>query len=507
MNLTELLALSRGAANAEVRKSLYGTWGAQKRSDAYRIAFERAKAIRDNANSTQEERAEMAHLLDVCDELRAIVAEDTAVAQRFQVNEQFDNAPAGRTNFFGPAATPSQQRSSDPGPSNPTENRDPNTPEIRWNQGDSEDMPVIYGRTPDGRMIARFTNPYALGLTPELQRAISEPSYRDAFLRLQGGIGDEADRRTVEGPSAQFRALNGNQEGDGGVLIPAVIQARVLERLADPSTLLGNYTQVNAGGPEVIYPKFLGGDDVASSGLALQWPGDTGTTTEDTSLEAWGTKNIPIHRYAIEVRAARNWLEDTNDPISWLASKISDCHRLGLLEVTTTGNGIGKPRGYMDGAGNTGRPEVVNINDPIDHIGLLAIMGELPEQYEEDAIFVSKRITAFQRLYAIEDTAGNLIGGLAQVNDGGLATKRVPQIFGVRNVFNPYMPALGAGNQPLSFGDMKGYIFALRKAMTMEILTDATLQRKDIRAWYVRGRVGGDVGEEWRIKVGQQTDR
>lgn len=407
--------------------------------------------------------------------------------------DTFDTAPVESRNIFGRTnGRPQEQRADEP--------------QVDWN--DTESMTLITGRTADGRPIARYANPSAMGIGEGLQRTISEPTYRDAFLRFAAGVGDSADRRTLEGPAAQFRVLNSGQEGDGAALLPTVIQARVLQRLADPNNTLGYFTQVGALGSEVVYPIFRGGDDTASSALALQWLGETGSVANDTSLENWGEKQINVHRYGLEVRASRTWLEDANDPVTWMAGKIADCARLGLMSVTTTGDGVGKPRGYMSGVGDSNRLESVNINDAIDGDGLLAIIGELPEQYDsERAIFITKRVTAFQNLYTIKDSNGAYIGGLAQINDGGIATRRQAQIFGYRNVFNPYMAAYAADAHPLAFGDFSGYVFANRKVMTMELLTDATLQRKDIRAWYIRGRCGGDVAEDWMMKAGKVHDR
>lgn len=65
------------------------------------------------------------------------------------------------------------------------------------------------------------------------------------------------------------------------------------------------------------------------------------------------------------------------------------------------------------------------------------------------------------------------------------------------------MPAVGATNYPLIYGDLRGYLIVDRVGMSVERVQDADTAGKNKVAFFARRRLGGEVIEPYRIVAHQ----
>jgi HK97 family phage major capsid protein len=445
MNLQELLALSRGAANAETRKSLYGTWGAQKRGDAYRLAFNRAKEIRDNPDATAEERADMSHLLDVCDELRGIVAEDDALANRFSVNEAFDNQPAAR--FFGSTPGTPTGRGSDHGAGAPE-----GVPAATRTRGErvGTDLVQIGGRAIDHE---------GFGISERTFNAIRERDYERAFLRNLCGRADQQDRSV----------LAVGIDVDGGYLAPPQVLNEVVGPDPYPSSLLDAVRTIPTTAGSFMVPKnnYTGSDIYNSPYRKTRTSGVSGAS-EQSALQ-FGMIEVPMHESMIEVPIPRAFLEDVGMIRSYAIEMMREAYRLGTEYEIALGTGIGQPEGIMTNSGSTGKVQEYNVGTSPDAVKWMKLFREVPVMYRANAkLMISD--AAYQDVETVQTTDGAFPFAVVNLTTSAATNGPTERYRGKPIGFTPFYADYSNGNKVATWGDhSRAYYYGLRLGVTFGI--------------------------------------
>jgi len=158
--------------------------------------------------------------------------------------------------------------------------------------------------------------------------------YKAAFLRYI-----RKDDKVLSGDES--KALSVGSDPDGGYVVYPDMSGRIVTRLFETSPVR-SYASVQLISTDAL--EGIHDVDEAASG----WVSETGARTETATpqLDVW---RIPVHEQYAEPRATQKLLDDAAiDMEAWLAAKVAD--KLARTENTAfvSGNGIGKPRGFLD---------------------------------------------------------------------------------------------------------------------------------------------------------------
>lgn len=316
-------------------------------------------------------------------------------------------------------------------------------------------------------------------------------------------------RRASQQMGGHFCAeMEVGSDSNGGFLAPTTMLSRVQRRLFETSEVRAVAEVLNISTNDLEIP--LDVDDATSGG----WVAEKAARTE-TATPQVGKQKIETHEQFANPRITQTLLDDAAvDIIAWLSNKISD--KLIRFENSgfVTGNGAGKPKGFMAYAADSvttadasrdwgvlqhvvsgaaaGFPEDTSGADNFN--ALIDLIAELKPQYRANGRFgMSRRSEATVRKG--RDANGQYLTSFTQVREGVFGF----QIFGhpVSNFED--MPAFGSGLFPIAFGDFRaGYLIVDR--MGVRILRDPYTAKPFVQ-FYTTKRVGGDVIDFDAIKL------
>jgi HK97 family phage major capsid protein len=88
----------------------------------------------------------------------------------------------------------------------------------------------------------------------------------------------------------------------------------------------------------------------------------------------------------------------------------------------------------------------------------------------------------------------------AGVTSDGLATARPATLLGFPIIESDFMPDVAANSYPVIFGDLAGYYLVQRVGFSIQVLNEVKAAQNQVSI-VGRMRVGGQVAEDWRIKI------
>ncbi len=353
-------------------------------------------------------------------------------------------------------------------------------------------------------------NEDGVSLTSKTLQLTAEPTYKRAFnnfLRKHGNV-DAADLKTLMDVSA--KAMQEGLDSSGGVLVPVDMLSEILRREAGATSLVSQVRTIPTSRDKLSLPRFeYDTDDTYTSALDFQWAGENGPTAEDTSLEDWGTKDIPVYTGSFQVEMTRDLLEDSYVNVeAWANEMIQEAYNLRVENLIVNGTGINRPTGFLIGVGNAKRAPSTNLGNPITADNIMAMHYALPSQYRGQAAYVA-RGTVIGTIAQLKEGTGQTYAGLVgNMDNRGLASERQEAILGKPLLQSEMMPASGAGNNVLALANWrKAYALVMRVGMTIEPYgqTDREMLRLNRRGYHVRVRLGGDVLQDRAIRIGVQS--
>jgi|AntRauTorcE11897_2_1112592.scaffolds.fasta_scaffold01057_13 HK97 family phage major capsid protein len=287
----------------------------------------------------------------------------------------------------------------------------------------------------------------------------------------------------------ETKALSAGSDPDGGYWVTPDISGRItgLVYESSPMRQVANVVTIGTDTLEGI-------SHIGEAGAG--WVGETDARPETDSplIDQW---SIGVHELYAEPRATQRLLDDAMFNVDeWLAGKIAE--RLARLENTAfvTGNGVGKPKGFLTYAAGT--PSAANFDvieqlnsgaaggfaaaDPGD--ALINMIFSLKASYRDNAAFMMKRSTLAE-VRKLKDADGNYLWTPDfQMKQGGT-------LLGFDIVEAEDMPEIAADSLSIAFGDFKaGYQIVDRQGV--RILRD-NLTTKPYVKFYTTKRVGGGV--------------
>jgi len=342
------------------------------------------------------------------------------------------------------------------------------------------------------------------GLVDERQwRAISEPGYKAAFRSYL--------RKGEKGLTGrELKALQEGADASGGFLVPEDFVQRLLQKEPTPTRVQDHVMRMTTGRDAVILPKVnYATDDLYTTGIRATFSGEVPVTAGSIRVTepAFGQARIPIYTAMLSMPLTNNMVEDASFPLqTWCEDKFAETIRLLKENMILNGSGIGQPTGILNNPGGTGQPSVVAMGNPITADGVVKMAWSVPEQYDENLAWVFNKTNAGSYLATLKDSNNRYLWGTG-IQDSGLMVGAQPAhkvLQGYPVLFQGFMPNLGANNYPIIFGDLRGYYLVDRIGFSIQVLRELYAETNQILL-LGRVRFGGQVCEEFRLRVGQQS--
>ncbi|MDU8911072.1 phage major capsid protein [Aestuariicoccus sp. MJ-SS9] len=309
----------------------------------------------------------------------------------------------------------------------------------------------------------------------------------DAYLRT----GDDDGLRGLE---LEGKALNTAVNGDGGYLVDPVTAETISSTLASTASIraIANVVNVEATSFDVLIDRNDAGAGWANETAASA---ETGTPTIERI-------SIPLFELNAMPKASQRLLDDSAfDVETWLAGRISDKFARAEAAAFVSGDGVDKPRGFLDHAavdndvwtwGNLGYVPSGVDGDIGDGDALIDLAYALGAQYRSNAQFVMNSKTA-GALRKLKDADGRHLW------TDGFAAAEPARLMGYPVLIAEDMPDIASGSDSIAFGDFgAGYTVAERP--DLRVLRDPFSAKPHV-LFYATKRVGGDVSDFAAIKL------
>lgn len=282
-------------------------------------------------------------------------------------------------------------------------------------------------------------------------------------------------------------ALNKGVASEGGYLAPTEWDRSITDKLVQisPMRALATVQNISTNGFSKLFNL---------KGTVSGWVGEAAARPV-TANATFGTLTYTTGEIYANPSATQGVLDDSEiDLEQWLAGEVQQefAYQEGLAFLS--GDGTNKPVGiltYVTGGANAATHPygaITTVNSgaaaTLTADGLVGLTEDLPGEFTANARFAMNKatITAIRKL---KDGQGNYLwqptfaaGGQATINGYGYT-----EMAG--------MPAIGAGNKPILFGDFKrGYLVIDR--VGVRVLRDP-FSNKPYVSFYTTKRVGGGL--------------
>ncbi len=313
----------------------------------------------------------------------------------------------------------------------------------------------------------------------------------ESWIRKFGG------NRNMIQPENEIKALQVGIDPDGGITVPVAMSNRMTEIIyeTDPIRQLASVESITTGKLE-----WMAEWDQAG----YEWEGESkGETTilGETSTPTWKKRAISVHTLAARPRATQTLLEDSAINIEqWLSRKVADKFARAEAAAFVTGNGIGKPRGFLSYSNGTsfGTIEQVNMGaaDALTADGFLSIKYAMKEFFIERGTWLMNRSTVLAAL-KLKYGDGSYIWNPGQFGSGNTTGN----ILGLPVRMSTTMPEIAANALSVALADWRAaYLIVDRLGITIQRNPYSYMPFIE---FYTRKRVGGDVDNWEAIKIGK----
>ena len=324
-----------------------------------------------------------------------------------------------------------------------------------------------------------------------------------AHNRPQGDITDrsytcKAFAHYVKTGDIDTKAFQSSNDEEGGFLVPQEISRDILTHLKEQSFFrsLAKTTTIGTEAFETL---------VAKDGMSVGWAKETADRPE-TSGTTFRRLRIRTHELYARPKATQKLIDDAFINIEqWIVQQVADEMAQKETEAFITGDGDGKPRGFLTYATeeHSGTPKIDSLKTGQNGafsgenpaFALFDLVGAMLPCYLAGAVWLMSRSVAgaIQKL-----KEPNQMHYLWQAPHG--ASKHAT-LLGYPVYITEYMPALESGTQSygLAFGNFK-HAYHVVDRQDVHLLRDPYTAKPYVE-FYTTKRVGGDVVNSDAIKV------
>ena len=292
-------------------------------------------------------------------------------------------------------------------------------------------------------------------------------------------------------------ALSVGSDPDGGQWVPASTTNRIIQRLFETSPVRQVANVITIGTDRFEIPKDV--NEATSGG----WVGET-QSRDSTGTPEVGMQEIPVHEQYAMPEITQKLVDDAGIDIEgWLSDKISDILIRTENTAFVNGNGVMKPRGFMDYTGSAVTTEdgsrpwgvlqyiATGANGSFPSAGsgsansLIEIISKMKSQLRGGSVFCMNRFVKAV-IRKLRDSNDNYYL-IPDLSGGGNTT-----LLGFPVVEMDDMPDMGSGsNFPIAFGNFNE-AYQIVDRLGIRVLRDPYTNKPYIR-YYTTKRVGADV--------------
>lgn len=292
-----------------------------------------------------------------------------------------------------------------------------------------------------------------------------------------------------------LKALSVGSDPDGGYVVAPDVSGRIVSKIYETSPMR-SVASVQVIGTDSLEGLYDLGE--ASAG----WVGETGARTE-TGTPQIGKWSIPVHEIYANPAATQKMLDDAQINIEmWLADKVADKFARTENAAFVSGDGIGKPRGFLTYASGTTLPGTIEqvisgANGGFTAAGagadaLVNLVYALKQAYRSGARFFMPR-SVVAEVRKLKDSSG------AYIWSPGIAAGQAATLLGFPIIEMEDMPTLATGSLSLAFGNMsEAYQIVDRQGV--RVLRDP-FSNKPYVHFYTTKRTGGAVVNFEAVKL------
>lgn len=328
--------------------------------------------------------------------------------------------------------------------------------------------------------------------------AIKSGEYRIGFARYV-----RKGRAAID----EFKTLQLGLDEQGGVFAPAELMNRVIGRLPAPTRLAGRVTTVNTGRDRVVMPTVrYSADNIYTTGFRVTKTGEnpaSATSHRVNDAGLFGTTEIPVHTFMLSGDLSLDMLEDTGFPLmSWMTDKFSETRDLLLESTLVNGTGVGEGLGFIPSADTAnGIASVAGGHaSNLTADGLIDLAYTLPEQYEENTVFVFNKTNTERALAKLKDSSNRYLYLPVDSSNEGIASARPRRLLGYDAIRSAFMPNVEANAFPVLFGDLRGIYLAQRAALSIQVIREPYVEQNRV-AVVGRLRFGCRPVEPWKLRL------
>lgn len=293
------------------------------------------------------------------------------------------------------------------------------------------------------------------------------------------------------------KAMSTDVNPDGGYLVRPELANFVVDRVFETSPLrmVARVETISSKSLEVL---------IDDNEAGARWVSE-GASGGETTTPQFGLKEIVAHKIEADPKITMEQIQDSYlDVEAWLQGKISDKFARTENTAFVTGNGVGKPRGFLTYDDYTSadvyeRDKIEQFNlgsaSALTSDGLIDMQGLLKEKYQANAVWAMKRATYTAALKL--KGSDNYYFGQEFLKNG----ISVPTLLGKRVIFMDDMPAIAGNALSVAYADFsKAYTIVDR--VGLQVLKDP-FTNKGFMTYYTTKRTGGDVTCFDAIKIGK----
>lgn len=293
----------------------------------------------------------------------------------------------------------------------------------------------------------------------------------------------------------EMKALSVGSDPDGGYVVTPDTSGRIVQRVFETSPMRA-YASV-----QVISTDALEGlfdlDEAAAS-----WVAETAARPE-TATPKLGQWRIPVHELSAFPFATQKLLDDASINMeAWLADKVADKFARSESAAFVTGDGAGKPRGFLTYGAGTTLPGTVEqfptgvsgafAAAPNGGDVLIDALYGLKAQYRANATWFMNRATT-KLTRKLKDQDG------AYLWSPGIAAGQPASLLGYPVAAFEDMPDPAASSLSIAVGDMRA-AYQIVDRLGIRVLRDP-FTSKPFVGFYSTKRVGGDVVNFEALKI------
>lgn len=287
----------------------------------------------------------------------------------------------------------------------------------------------------------------------------------------------------------ELKSMSVDSDADGGFLVTPEMSAEIVQKVFESSPIrqLASIQTISSDSLEIL-------EDIDQVGSG--WVTEVGARTA-TATSQLKKISIPTHELYAAPQISQKLLDDAQMNVeAWLQGKIAAKMARDEATAFVSGDGMGKPKGFLKYAAGTsfGQIEQVNSGDAalVKGDGLINLKQALKEPYQAGAVWLMQRATV-AAVRQLKDSQGRYLW------EPSLQPNNPDMLLGKAIYLAADMDAVAGGNLPIAYGDFKqGYQIVDR--IGIRVIRDVYTAKPYVM-FYATKRVGGAVKNFEAIKL------